>query len=278
MLNEFTLEVKLPSGKEARISELKNSDYCSILKYCESDDLIGLNNIFNKLFFKNELKALNIIDKFYLLLYIRALFIGSTLQFTNKDNTPINFSIDNILDNVEQFEADFERIITIQHFVIELGLPNLLYFNDINDIYFSTIKTIKVGNNILKFDLLSVEEKETILDYIPTTVYSHINSYIEDLSVKLKGFILIEGDEEFGLSDVSIDIISNGVMGFIKSIFSTGLLNFYQMMYICANKIRIDGITYMNMTPVDANILLNFYNKDIEDQNKELQKRSRESK
>ena len=71
---EFNIKTRLPSGKEVRIPELKNKDFFTILKFCENEDFEGLNNFFNEVIFKG-IEDLDIIDKFYVLLLVRMIYV-----------------------------------------------------------------------------------------------------------------------------------------------------------------------------------------------------------
>ena len=50
---DFSIKIKLPSGKTIRIPELKNKDYFTILKFCENEDIEGLNEFFHSFLFEN---------------------------------------------------------------------------------------------------------------------------------------------------------------------------------------------------------------------------------
>lgn len=269
----FNVKVQLPSGKSIRIAELKNKDYLIILKYCENLDLEGLNDIFNSLFFSKDL-SLDIIDKFYILLTVRMIFIDPDLTFADEKSNSIKFNISNILDKIDHFENNFERTISIQNFTITLGLPDIIYFKDVSDIYNSTIKTIIFNNKVINFNTLSVEEKEQVLTYIPNAVFSHINKHIIRITQQLQDFILIDKNEQFNIDEVNTNIISNEFMGFILSIFSTGLKNFFELLYAFSSKIQISGPTFYELSPLDTRVIINIYNKDITDQNNELQKQN----
>jgi hypothetical protein len=275
MSNEFKIKILLPSGKYIRLAELKNKDYQVILKYCENSDPEGLNDFFDSLIF-SEYRSLDIIDKFYTLLTLRMMFIDPDLSFADESGRPIKFNISNILEKIDHFQNDYDRVINIQNFTVELGLPNLLYFRDINDIYISTIKSIKLNNNTLRFNTLTLEEKEEILSHVPNTLFSHINSYISQISKQLQSFVLVEQNTAFNIDEINTNIISNEFMGFILSVFSTGLKNFFDVMYIFTARLNIDGNTFLNLTPLDTRVLINIYNKDIDDQNKSLQNKNHE--
>ena len=141
---EFTLKIKVPSGKIIRIKEIKNKDYFTILKFCENIDLEGLNNTLEHVLFEDNVKSqnLSILDKFYALLYARMVFIDPNLLFIDKNQVKINFNVQNILEKIDLFEDNLDKAVKVGDFTVELGLPNLLYFNNINDLYISVIKNI----------------------------------------------------------------------------------------------------------------------------------------
>ena len=274
MSNEFKIKILLPSGKYIRLAELKNKDYQVILKYCENTDAEGLNDFFDSLVF-SDYKALDIIDKFYTLLTLRMMFIDPDLVFTDENNAAVKFSIGNILEKIDHFENDFSKTVSKQEFTLELGLPNIIFFKSVNDIYSSTIRTIKLKDKLIDFTELSDLEKENILANIPNTLFSCINNYITQLSNQLQDFVIIEQNQQFNIKEVNTNIISNEFMSFILAIFSTGLQNFFETMYVFTNKLNITGSTFYNLSPLDTRVLINIYNKDINEQNKELQKQNK---
>lgn len=267
----FTIKIPLPSGKSIRIPELKNNDYFTILKYCENRDIEGLNNFFNFTFFTNDAASLDIIDKFYILLTIRMLFIDPELTFTDKTNSTLKISINNILEKIEHIREDFDITITADLFELNLGLPTRIYFSDLNDIYTSVIKTVRYKNKVIDFTSLSNCERDEVLSNLPNTLFPVINKYITKLSDNLKDFVVLEQNTQFNIQEIKTNIISNQFMGLVMSIFTTGLKNFLETIYVFTNRIKMDLSSFYDLTPIDSKVLINIYNKDIEAQNKELQ-------
>ena len=268
---EFSIKLELPSGKLVKIQELKNRDYFTILKFCENSDLEGLDELFSELFFKHDLNSLNIIDKFYLLLAVRMLFIDPDIGFNDTAGTVIKYSINNILEKIDLLGKDLEAEITESGFNLTLGLPNKLYFRTLNDVYSSVIKTVKYKDKIITFSGLSDVEKEEILSYLPNTLFLPINRYITQISNELQNFVIIEKNEKLNIEEINSSIISNEFIGFLMSLFSTGLKGFLELIYIFSNRLGISTESFFNLTPLDSKVLVNIYNKDIEEQNKELQ-------
>ena len=93
----FTAEITLPSNKKRRVRELKNREYIDIIKFCENNDLFGLNKLFEELYLDNDL---NIYDRFYILIYVRMLFVGEKLTFTASDGKNVDVGLDTILEKL----------------------------------------------------------------------------------------------------------------------------------------------------------------------------------
>jgi hypothetical protein len=267
---------KIPEEINDLINELKNKDYFTILKFCENRDLEGLDELFNELFFKAELDTLNIIDKFYLLLAVRMLFIDPDITFNDSIGSAVKFNINNILEKIDILEKDLDLEVCEGDFTLKLGLPDKLYFKSLNDIYSSVIKTIKYNGNTIIFSNLNDIEREDVLAYLPNTLFLPINSYITRISNELQNFVIIEKNDQFNIEEINTNIISNEFMGFIMSLFTTGLKNFLELIYIFGNRLNIDTNSFFNLTPLDSKVLVNIYNKDIEEQNKELKNKRAE--
>jgi len=272
---EFSIKTRLPSGRSVRVPELKNKDFFTALKFCENEDFEGLNSFFNAVIFKG-IEDLNIIDKFYTLLLVRMIYVDPEIMFEDKDKRVVNFSIQNILERIDLFEKDYDKTFSLNKFEVELGLPNLLYFENLNDIYLSIIKKISVSGKALQFNTLSVEEKELILSNIPNSIFSTIKTYIGELSENLNNFVVIEGNEEFNINEINLNVLSNGIISFVLGIYSTGLSNFFEMMYVFTSKLGFTSEDFLNLTPLDSKVLLNIYRKELADKEEELKKQNME--
>jgi hypothetical protein len=272
---EFNIKTRLPSGRSVRIPELKNKDFFTILKFSENEDYEGLNNFFIASIFKG-LEDLDIIDKFYILLLVRMVYVDPELIFEDKNKNTINFNIENILEKIDLFEGDFDKIYKLDKFELELGMPNLLYFDSLNDIYLSVIKKIEISDKVVRFDTLTEEEREQILSHIPNSLFSIIKNHINLISDNLKDFIVIDGNEEFNIQEINLNVLSNGIISFLLSIFSTGLTNFFEMLYIFTNKLGFTAQDFYNLTPLDSKVILNIYKKELAEKEEELKNQSSE--
>lgn len=270
-MEEFTVKVTLPSGKTVRVPEIKNKNYITILKYCENLDGEGLTSFFFNNIYK-EFCDLDVLDKFYLLLASRMLFIDPDLTFTTKEQRQVNMPVHLILSKIDHFDGDFTKIYTFDNLTLELGLPTALFFKDTDDIYISSIKKIIIKDKVLDFGTLTEGEKNEILSNIPSSIFNILISHINSISEQLSDFIIIDKNESLDIKEININLLSNGLISFILSIYSASLTNFFELIYIFANRLHLTQESFFNMTPLDARVILNIYNKDIEEREKELKK------
>jgi len=269
-MTDFTVEVVLPSGKTTRIHEINNKLYSRIVKFCHNNDFEGLYNLFDKEIIK--LKSFDIIDSFYILLLSRILFIGSEITITGKDDAAVNYNLSIVLDKIEDKYEDLTSYIKSKNLEIELGLPNIVYFKDIDDVYSSVIHKIKCNNITIDFQSLNTEEQNEILNSLPHHIFNDIKQYVEKLSAYFDNFVIVDSNKELEIKQYKINILSNGVMAFLMSVYTYGLSDFYNTMYVFTNKIRGQGDMFFELTPVETKLLINMYREEMESRNKELQK------
>ena len=265
----FTIELELPSGKKTRIRELNNREYLSIIKFCVNKDYYGLNDFFEKLYFTPDL---DIFDKFYILLYIRKLFISSKLELVGKDEVNVSYSIDNILNILEQKYVDFDTEIIHDDIVVGVSIPNTLYFRSVDEIYSFIIKYIQYKDTKIDFTDLNTEEKEVLLDKLPTDIFNKLQTYIDNISADLFDLTLIDGNEQLEISELKVNMLGNGVIKFIALLFSSNLFSFYELYYYFTSIISPGSSDFFNLTYNEVNLLFKIHKERIQRENQELQK------
>lgn len=264
---DFSIKIKLPSGIEVRVPELNNKVYLTLVKYCENADYEGFNDTIHS-FIKIPVN-LDILDRFYLLIYYRMLFISEHITIQGNDKV-IEYNLDTILKKIEAIYRDFNSVIVTNEFTINVGLPTILYFKDIDSLYNNIIKTITYKDKHIDFSTASKVDQEFILSYLPSGIFTKLKQYIDNLSDILTNFILIDKIEDEDIDHYKLDIISNGIISFLCSIYTTNLLNCYEVMYSCIANISQDVEFYNNLSPIETKIIINIRNREIEKQNEEL--------
>ena len=267
---QFSILVKLPSGRSIRVTELSNKLYLTLIKYSENRDFEGLNRFFIELL--DIPPDLDIIDRLYLLIYYRMVFISDNIIFTNKDNRSLEFKLELILEKLENYNIDYSCVIEEKDIKINVGLPTVIYFDDNCDILNSVIRNIQIKDTFIEFNKLTAKERDNILTLLPSRLATKINNYIDTLRKEIGEVILIEGKEEFDIQQYSVDILSNRTMLFVCSLYSHNLIDYFETLYGYVTKISADSGFYKNLSPVETRIILNIHNKAVEKENKELKK------
>ncbi len=264
----FNVEVVLPSGRKLRVEELKNRDYLDIVKFCSNKDMVGLAKFFDDRFIDQEL---NIIERFYLLLYIRMLFVEPDITFAI-DQRDVKIDIATMLNKIEQSYIDLERTIVEGGIEVTLDLPKVSFFENIDDLYLSTISSIKVGGEVISFANISDEEKVEIINNLPATIFKHFQNFVQTIQDNLLDVALIEENKSLGVEALEINIVSNGVMHFISMLYNTDLEGFYNLIYNFQNTILPGSNLFFELSPIETQIILNAHQKRVAEENERLQK------
>lgn len=237
--------------KTVLIKELSFKSYRNLLK-CLIDE-----NISKKILFKNfnqiilettdlsisDITSLTYIDYLLLLIYIRAYSFSDalTLQLQEEDQQPFNINL-SLNDTIEYLH---EQILLLQPFkavfndiVIELQLPSINDIYNIRDsfqvsIFYFFIKSIKTKNDIIEFSQLSNNNKDIVIENLPTNIFSLIKQKIEILIKELNKLNFFEtiSSKEFNKQIPILPDWSN-IFYILRFIYNNSLENVYDYIYI----------------------------------------------
>jgi len=263
----FNVEVELPSGKKCRVRELTNREYLTLIKFAQNKDFIGLTAFFEDIYIEPHL---HIFDRLYLLIYVRMIYIDSSITL-NLDSKDIDISLDTLLAKLEANYVDLEKKFKENNIEITLDIPCLTYYDQIEDLYISTIKCIKLQDNVVEFNTLSKIDQQEIINHLPASIFNIIKNYIIDIQDNLLQVNLIEENQTLGVQSLDVNILNNGVMQFINSLYSTDLKGFYTLIYIFQNTILPGSNYFFEMSPIETQIIVNAHKKRVSEENKKLQ-------
>lgn len=277
-MKHFTLKITLPSGKDVRLNEISNAVYFNILKFCENRDYEGFNEYIEEIIF-HDYKDIDIIDRLYVMLYYRMLFVSENIVFTadglQGKFKEVKYTIRTILDKIEEQYEDHSCVISEDGITVSLGLPNTLFFRTVDEVYDTIIKKITYKETTIDLSTATREDRNAILARLPHSVFSEIRKYIERLSLTLNNFVLIEANEEFDIKRHEINIISNGIIVFVCSLFGGGLSAFYMTLFNFVSKLQMDSNLFFSITPVEMRVLFNIHAEEVEEQKRREQEKSR---
>lgn len=265
---EFNVEIVLPSGKKVRVRELKNQEYLTIVKFCSNEDMVGLAKFFDSTFCEPDL---NIIERFYLLVYIRMLFIEPDITL-NIEQREVKIDIATMLNKIEDSYIDLERTITEGGIEVKLDLPKVSFFETMDDLYLSTITSIKAGDDVIDFTSITESERIEITNNLPASIFKHIQDFIESVQDNLLDVALIDENKQLGIESLEINIVSNGVMQFVSMLYNTNLEGFYNLIYSFQNAVLPGTNLFFELSPIETQIILNAHQKRVAEENEKLQK------
>jgi hypothetical protein len=269
---EFYSKLYLPTlDKIINVKSIKNFQFFNLIKTIHNDNNLCveecLNNLLDYLIDeKSILKDINILEKFLILLESRIHSIGDSLTTASQTvdatvNIPLYTMRDKIIQNIQNFK--FKRNFSLKTLKVNINLPKKLLLNDIDDIYRHIIDEIIIDEMSYKVSDLSNEELDLILQNLPAEISSDILNYIQDLTDLSRKLNLFEGNEKLGIQKISMGLLDNTLFYFLKNIFSEELGSFYELMYSMIKKLNFDYNSFMNVTPNECKIFINYYNSDI---------------
>jgi hypothetical protein len=265
---EFSIEIALPSGKTVRVRELKNSEYLSIIKFAQNKDFRGLGAFLDEFFIRPDL---NIVDRIYLLIYMRMTFIEPDINLSI-DNRSITVSVASMLDKIEESYVDLETKVDINGIEVTLDLPCITYYDTIDELLLATIKHVQIGNDSIDYNELDDEVRDEVLNNLPAAVFSHVNSFLQTIQDNLLNVDLIEENKSIGIDAVRINLMANNILEFISNIYGTDLQGFYTLIYSFQNTIMPGSSCFFDMSPVETRIIMKAHQKRLKDENDQLKK------
>lgn len=268
----FTLPLTLPTGKKVRIPEVTNKAMFTIIKHSQINDFDGLVKFIDDILFSKIDASLNIVEKFYILLYMRIIGLGSEITINTKENSFVkntSLNLFTIIEKLELLPKIKEDVIIVNNFTIRLGLPSKLHFASQDDIVFDCFKSIKFGDDEVNVSLLPDSERDKLYENLDPTITSHFITYLNNISQILGELIVIPKNDMLGIEEVKVAPISNAPIMLIAQLFNQDIKSFFEFMYHFVNKIGGSVEDFFALTYSDCKIILDFYVDEVEKQNEE---------
>jgi len=277
----FTFNIKLTDNKSVECRELPNRLYVPFVKSIMNNDNVIISNFLDKIIEytiinKNQIKELNCIDKFLILLDLRSISINNNItintgQLFNNTNVEIDKLCAHILESLP--------IITEQVFIddlikIRINIPKDISYEFTN--IANTIQSIQIDKDLIQMNQVTSKMRESILNFIPAKLFNQIINFIDITTKSMEHIDIIAANTKQNISKVEFNIFNNTLFEFIKAIYNENLLNVYKMQYILMSKLNYDNDTYLNLTPNESQLHLNFYNEELKQQQDEYNKNSKD--
>lgn len=269
---EFYSKLYLPTlDKIINVKSIKNFQFFNLIKTIHSGSDLCIVECFDNLLEyliddKSILKRINILEKFLILVESRIHSIGDNLTTASESgeatiNIPLYSMKDKIIESIKNFQ--FTKNLTSTNLIVVINLPKKLLLNDIDDIYRNIIDEIYIDNILYKVENLSDEELDSILENLPANIAAGILNFIQELAELSRKLNIFEGNQKLGIQKIPMGLLDNTLYYFLKNIFSEELGSFYELMYSMIKKLNFDYNSFMNATPNECKIFINYYNSDI---------------
>ena len=217
-----------------------------------TEDLIN----YLEAFFKTS--NLCAIDKFYVFLKARELFIDSTLTMLTRDDSTMKLNVSVLLSKFNDI-SNYRKRATINDISFLLDAPDMFVYEERSAIYDSVIASITVDEMVIPFNTLPEAEKAIILQNLPPKCFKVIKNYLEELRVVMT---LFDGRESLGVDPITIDFLTPEPANFIKALYNEYSVHTCRdiIMYLSS---KIGENILLKSTPLDVTS----YIEDISKQN-----------
>lgn len=270
----FKLAVDLPYSGTVRVEELTNRQLFTILKYCTAEDMEGFEEYLNETIF-SKLPPLNIIDKFYLLLFLRSFYVSDSISIaiTHEKVNSMEFYLENMLNKISELKKIDNHTIETKQVSIELGLPSRLYFESYDDIVYDCIQSLQLDGDVYNISKLGKEDKDKIFTSIKQNIPTDITNYFTFINKNLSDIVMINRHEDYGIDETVIKPLSNDPLRFVMIIFAQNISDFLNFMYNYVNKVGGTFKDFLELTFNDSKIMFDFYQEEMIKQNESLNNR-----
>jgi hypothetical protein len=258
--SNFKISFFLPiCKKKVYLKEISNYYYIDLLKFIQNDKPGDIEEYFD--FLINELtdicaNHLCNIDKFYILLELRALSLGSKIELS-QDNINFKINLESIIKKISDIDLK-NKIFSLDGIEYEISLPYNLYHDNI-DILYSSIS--KIDGNLIK---LTSDTK--IVDLIPSNIFKYIKEFILNANNKLSELVILEKREQPKIEEWLANPYNNSLFDFLKLIYADNLMNFYEMQFNLITKMHVSYDHFMSMTYNESKLFINLQNREIKKQ------------
>lgn len=249
MTNKLLSQVYLTNQNKTVCKEIEFRLYRNFLKCLLGDSInydllfLNLNNILEHCLVDPTLNIneLNYIDYIILLLSIRSLSLGDTVNLqlkSNKEDVNVSVDLNNINNLLLNIDYNFLLSSTnIKNLIVKYKLPTITEVLHIekNNTYFYNffIDTITINNNEINFKKLSYSDQDILLQQISAKHFSTIVKKIETILNFLKNINFFDSVYDEILFNIYLPILPNAqnISQFLKLIFNSNLDTIYSNIF-----------------------------------------------
>jgi soluble P-type ATPase len=259
---DYKVKIYVPSLKSFEyFNELKNKEALAISKYIKSNDEYGLSVYLNE--FVKRVKGADILDKFFILLQLRALNISNKVIISGKHVTgsdaTFKVNLFNFLGRYLEYSQSVPSRFTFtqDNLTIILHRPRNIYFKNFYSLLVDSIEQILIDNEDIFKDKSNQEKMEIILKLNKNTL-SNVKTFINSINESSELYFC-KPENDISIPTIKISFFGNTLFSLLKTLYKTEISYFYSKFYICLTKMGLSYEDYLRLSFVETDILLNIY-------------------
>ena len=264
-MQKFHLSAWVPSLKGyTKISELNMHQLEVLAKCIINDDDELLNTAFNNVLLENlETKSvynnLTRFDKWFLLTFLRASSVESTISYiAGEESVTLTFDLFEILTKLSE--------ITLKNIeALELGETTFRFkpYDDLlatDYVYESIVETEADGVKFAPYNF-NKQIREEFYKTVETTVYFELKEHLDLAEQHYDDIFIIQNTSNTaGFHSIPLRLCDNTLFYFLKSIFKPAAQNLYTKKYVLLTKLHIDLNSINQLTPFECDIYIGILN------------------
>lgn len=246
--------VVLPySNKDFYIAKLSFLQIFEISRLLDNNDDVGIITYLVNHF---DISNLCIIDKFFVLLKARELYIDETLSLTIEDAN-LKLPLESLTSKLYDI-GNYEQIIAHNNIKVTIDVPLNFIIPGKLSVYDHIIKQIQIDDIIINFNGLTDKEQHQILTSLPSSMFKYLKSFVNNTEIKV---VLYKGKASLNMKELSINFLTTDTFFLIKSLYSDYTLHSCREILFHLAK-RLSSDTLLNSPMSDIKFYLNEIDKE----------------
>ena len=204
----------------------------------ENDD----ESLFKYLIDHFDIGSLCIVDKFFVLLKARQLWLSEKVRI--KDNgSYIDLNMSNLFKCFDGINC-VEKTVTDGLLSITFTLPKTLIKDSNDDTFIETIKTIDIQDNVICFDTLPKSDQLSIVSKLPSSTFKLVREFYKSIQWE---YVLFESPKRN--IRISIDFLTSEPYELIKNLYSIYDLHYCREILLYLSKRINSDVLYKSTMP-----------------------------
>ena len=283
---EFKYNTYIPSTDQFKLTkQLRTREYIELLKYITNNDQVALSKAYDELIQEHvdgvDINALTRVDKFFILITIRAICVGPVLSMKFEDEKtkkPYTSHVElfPMLQRIADIEGIFRQEVKINNDLsVCLSVPAELYVHEGVDMIANCITGITV--NQTKHDLTDyeVQERVELIDALPGNLFKKLQEFIQSNIEKYSTVDLFKKINPHDLTDKQIykvNLFDASMFDFINISYNESLNYIRDVFYILQRRCNFNTDYLLDCTFAEVRMYVDLYEEEIKQQEKEQQK------